>query len=144
MKEVARIQASITGAFILVLLFQLTRSDYNRASVIRLNQRIRKILREQSKVDRVLADEAYETIKLKYLEDKIELDIGILIETLAFNKEDYMKQLFGNDIITYVERAAAKITLPDLTPKQRKDSYMIADELKDSLEKIVFEHKVKK
>jgi hypothetical protein len=143
MNKVGAIQATMTGAYILMLLGHLSKEDYNKASVVRLTQRLRKILKHRPISDARLADEAYDVIKKKYKDEPIELVVGILIETLAFNKEEYMKQLFGNDIITFVERASAKITIPGLNEKQRKDSYRVADELKDSLEKTVFDNKDK-
>jgi hypothetical protein len=139
MKEAARRQASITGSLILVLLSRLDKEDRHKASVIRLEQRIRKILRCQPSSDGKLGDKAYDAVKAMHVDDNIEIDIAMIVEALAFNKEEYMKQLFGKDILSFIERAASKVTVPDMTKQQGKDSYMFADELKKSLEKVVFE-----
>ena len=137
----AREQAVLTGAVIVVLTKNLCRTARARASVIRLVQRIAGINKKQPKKLAILADHAYNAIKNKYVDEKIELDIGILISSLAYSKELYLRQLYGNEIMNLVDRASDKVTLPGLTIKQGVDTYRIADELIASIEKTVFENK---
>ena len=138
--KTSELQATITGALILVLLKQLDTEDSHKGSVIKLIQRLAGVLKKTDKKHSVLADKAFNIVREKYQDAKLELDIGILIEGLAFNKMTYMQELFGIDIVNLVERAAYKITIPNLTQQQGKDSWMIADELKEALEKVTFEH----
>jgi hypothetical protein len=133
------IQAIISGAFILVLLKQDT-DNKNKASVIRLKEAIVSKIRKASKVYAELADKAFNEVVEARRDEKLELDVGIMIEAIALNKENAMREFYGNNIIDLVCRAAYKITVSGLTRQQGKDSYMIADELKAALEKVVFEH----
>ena len=134
-------QACLTGSFIVVLTTHLNKHDLNRASTIRMNQRLRKVLRQQDKRLMSLADGAYAVVRDRHVKANLQLDVGILIETLAFNKIDAMKLLFGNDVITLIERCSAKVTLSSLTETQRRNSYKISDELIKSVEDTVFKDK---
>lgn len=136
----SEIQAIITASFIVVLLEHLSKHDRHRESVIRLRNRLITILKKKPRECAVLADNAYDYVKNKYKDENIELDIGIVIEGLAVNKEAYMQEHFGVDIVTMVSRASYKITLPNLTKKQGKDSWSITDEFKKSIEKHTFEY----
>lgn len=134
------LQAGITGAYIVMLLSHLSIEDRHKGSVIKMRDRIMSKLLTLPKTVAKLADKAYESTKERYKDEEIELDIGILIETLAFNKEEYMKEFYGGDIISLVERASIKIQLDGLTSKQMRDSYGIADQMKKDFEKVVFEY----
>ena len=134
------LQSAISGAYIVMLLQHLDKHDGTRASVIHLRDRIMGKLVYLPNLVSKLADEAYDLTKQRYIDKKIGMDIGILIETIAFNKEEYMKKFYGNDFITLVSRASVKLQLDGLTPKQMKDTYRVADEMKTDMEKTVYEY----
>jgi len=134
------IQATITASFIVALLQHLGKHDRHKGSVIRLKERLISILKKKPKEIASLANEAYDYVKEQHKDEQIGLDIGIVIEGLAMNKESYMQEHFGMDIMTLVSRASYKITLPNLTAKQGKDSWSITDEFKKSIEKHTFEY----
>lgn len=136
----SEIQATITASFIVSLLSFLDTHDRHRASVIRLNDRLISILKKKPRGLAILANDAYDYVKEQHKDEQIGLDIGIVIEGLAMNKEAYMQEHFGMDIMTLVSRASYKITLPNLTTKQGKDSWSITDEFKKSIEKHTFEY----
>ena len=136
----SEIQATITASFIVALLSFLDTHDRHRSSVIRLNDRLITSLRKKPRGLAKLATDAYDYVKEQYKDEQIGLDIGIVIEGLAMNKEAYMQEHFGMDIMTLVSRASYKITLPNLTAKQGKDSWAITDDFKKSIEKVTFEH----
>lgn len=138
--DASELQATITGSLILKLLNHLDKEDRHKGTAIKLTQRLSGVLEKLPNKRGKLADDAYKIVEEKYKDTKLELDIGILIEGLAFNKMAYMQELFGMDIISLVEKAAYKITLPNLTQQQGKDSWMITDELKKALELVTFEH----
>ena len=134
------LQAGITGAYIVMLLYHLSNEDKHKGSVIKLRDKLTQGLIKLPRMVAKLADKAYEKTKVRYSNETVELDIGILIETLAFNKEKYMKEFYGNDIISLVERASVKLQLDGLTQKQIRDSYDVADQIKKDFEKVVFEY----
>jgi len=134
------VQSVISGSFIMALLSALNKHDYNRGSIIRLRNRLSKVLAKGNKDLISVATEAYDAVKVTYVDEPIELDIGITIEAISENKKEYMKKVFGNDIDVLVSRASAKITLSGLTPKQGRDSYKISDELTKSIEKHTFSY----
>jgi len=138
--ETVRCQAIISGSFIMALLSALSKFDYNRGSVIRLRNRLSKVLTKGNKDLISVATEAYNAVKVTYVDEPIELDLGITIENISENKKEYMKKVFGNDIDVLVSRASAKITLPGLTPKQGRDSYTISDKLTKSIEKHTYDY----
>ena len=139
-----QLQAYITGAYIIMLLNHLSKEDSRKGSVIRLrNSLIYKLIKTPEVVS-ALVDRAYNLTREKFKDEKVELDIGILIESLAFNKEDYMKEIFGANIIDLVSRASIKIQLDTLTAKQSKDTYLVADIMKKDIEKTVFDYLKKK
>ncbi len=133
-------QAVLAGAFIRAFLTHLDKHDYNRAGVINLRQHLSGILMKAPNELANIAVEAYEELASKYKDSQIELDLGILIEAIAFNKQKSMEDLFGSQVITLIERASAKITLDGLTTKQRKDSYRVADEVKEAIERHTFNY----
>ena len=133
-------QAVLAGAFIRAFLTHLDKHDYNRAGVINLRQRLSGILMKAPNELAGVAVEAYEELASKYKDEQIQLDLGILIEAIAFNKQESMEDLFGSQVITLIERASAKITLDGLTTKQRKDSYRVADEVKEAIERHTFKY----
>ena len=135
-----QLQAYITGAYIIMLLNHLSKEDSRKGSVIRLrNSLIYKLIKTPEVVS-ALVDRAYNLTREKFKDEKVELDIGILIESLAFNKEDYMKEIFGANIIDLVSRASIKIQLDTLTAKQSKDTYLVADIMKRDIEKTIFDY----
>jgi len=140
MTRTEEVQAIISGSFIVALLSALTKEDYNRGSVIRLRNRLSKVLAKGNTDLSRVSVEAYDAVKVKYVDEPIELDIGITIEAISENKKEYMKKVFGNDIDVLVSRASAKITLSGLTPKQGRDSYTISDELTKSIEKHTYDY----
>ncbi len=133
-------QAVLAGAFIRAFLTHLDKHDYNRLGVIRLRQHLSGILKKAPNELAGVAVEAYEELASKYKDEQIQLDLGILIEAIAFNKQETMEDLFGSQVITLIERASAKITLDGLTTKQRKDSYRVADEVKEAIERHTFNY----
>lgn len=134
------LQAVVSGALIIIFIVQ-DEDNRNKGSVIRLKSAILNKLKAVDRSFSKLADEAFKQVLDKYVNDKLQLDVGILIEAIALNKQEAMKEFFGNNIIDLVCRAAYKITVSGLTKQQGKDSYMIADELKEALEKVIFEYK---
>ena len=140
MTETGRIQATITGSFIYVLLMQLDGVDERKGSVINLKQRLRGKLKLQSKELAKLADDAYNYVVQQHKGERLELDIGILIEGLNLNKITYMEEMFGRDITRMVNNVANKICVDNLTKEQSKNSWKITDELKEALEKFTFEY----
>jgi len=136
----SHLQAYITGAYIIMLLGHLSKEDIRKGSVIRLRNSLIYKLIKTPKVVAALVDRAYNLTREKFKDEKVELDTGILIESLAFNKEDYMKEIFGVNIIDLVSRASIKIQLDTLTAKQSKDTYLIADIMKKDIEKTVFDY----
>jgi len=136
----AQIQAGCIGAMILVLLNHLDKKDITKESVIRLRTVLSGTLRKLSREVAVIADNAFDTVRDRHKERKLELDIGIVIESLAFSKQAYMQEIFGMNIISLVERCAYKITVSGLTKQQGRDSYDISDELKESIEKETYKY----
>ena len=139
--KTSTIQATLTGSFIFVLLKNhLDKHDYHRESVVRLTTRLMSKLKKQPKEYAKLADDAYSYVRDKHKDDKLELDVAIIIENLTLNKSAYMQELFGMDIVNLVNRAAYKITVPNLTKEQGRASWDISDELTKSIEKHTFEY----
>ena len=136
----SEIQAMITASFILVLLSHLNKHDGHRGSVIRLKERLIATLKKKPLGLAKLATEAYDYVKDEHKDKKLELDIGIVIMNLSFNKPIYLQEHFGMDILMLVERAVNKITLPNLTEKQGRDSYDISDILTRSIELHTFKY----
>lgn len=136
----SEIQAMITASFILVLLSHLNKHDKHRESVIRLKERLIATLKKKPLGLAELANNAFDYVKDKNKDKKLELDIGIVIMNLTFNKPNYMQEHFGMDILTLTERAVNKITLPNLTEIQGRDSYHISDSLTKSIELHTFKY----
>lgn len=136
----SEIQATITASFIVALMGHLGKHDRHKESVIRLNDRLITTLKKKPRALAKLANDAYDYVKEQHKDEEIGLDIGIVIMNLAFNKPAYMQEHFGLDILTLVERATNKITLPNITKKQGRDSYDVSDEMTKSIEKHTFEY----
>ena len=134
------LQAVVSGALIIIFIVQ-DEDNRSKGSVVRLKSALLNKLKSVDRSFSKLADAAFKQVLDKYVNDCLQLDVGILIEAIALNKQDAMREFFGNNIIDLVCRAAYKITVSGLTKQQGKDSYMIADELKEALEKVVFEYK---
>jgi hypothetical protein len=134
------LQAVVSGALIIIFIMQ-DEDNRSKGSVIRLKSALLNKLKSVDRSFSKLADDAFKQVLDKYVNDCLQLDVGILIEAIALNKQDAMREFYGNNIIDLVCRAAYKITVSGLTQKQGKDSYMIADELKEALEKVIFEYK---
>jgi len=134
------LQSAISGAYIVMLLDNSSEQDKHKGSVIRLRDKIMgKISNGRYNVVASLANKAYELTKQRYSNEKVEMDIGVLVETIAFNKEKYMKDFYGNDFLSLVSRASVKLQSDGLTIKQSKDTYRVADEMKSDIEKTVYE-----
>lgn len=138
--KTSEIQATITASFIVALMGHLGKHDRHKESVIRLNERLMATLKKKPSQLKGLSNKAYDYVKDKHKDEDIGLDIGIVIMNLAFNKPAYMQEHFGLDILTLVERATNKITLPNITKQQGRDSYDVSDEMTKSIEKHTFEY----
>ena len=143
MSKVLHDQSIILSAFIVMLLTHLDKADQHRGSVVRLRQILFTELKKGNRDLVVMADEAYDEIKMKYVDKQLELDLGITIEAMSFKLEDAMIQTYGEHILDIISRACLKVTLDGLNQKQRTDSYMVANDLIDSLRSIVHKYKDK-
>ena len=136
----SEIQATITASFIVALMSHLDKHNSHRGSVVRLRERLIATLKKKPSVLAKIATDAFDYVKNQNKDKKLELDVGIVIMNLAFNKPAYMQEHFGMDILTLVERAVNKITLPDITEKQGRDSYNVSDDLTKSIELHTFNY----
>lgn len=138
-----RIQATLCGSYILVLLMQ-HKELQSKGSVARLRQKLQSILRKQGKDLAKLADEAYNYVKEELKDRRIAIDTSVVSESLLFDFENQMKKLFGNNIVELVDRANQKLFVEDTGEFEKSDvvsdSYMVADMLKESIRKYTFDY----
>jgi len=134
------VQGIVSGSFIMALLYYLSKEDLHKASVTRLRQALGAKLKDGHRDLIEVATDAYNYVKDELKDEEIELDLGIVIEAIAGNKSESMKKVFGSEIETMVDRAAAKITLPNLTKKQGRDSWDVASKMKSSIEKHTYHY----
>jgi hypothetical protein len=121
-------EAILAGAIILTILANLSKPDTKKQSVILLSQAIRAKIKHASKTTYAeAADTAFNVAKEESKKEELLLDIGIIIETIAFDLLDEMKTYYGNNIITLIERAASKVTITELEHDMKRKSYDIAD-----------------
>lgn len=140
MTKTEELQAVCTGSFILSLYPFLSKDDFIKGSVVRLRQSLSGKLRHASKDIAKVADEAYERVKEYHRDRKTPIDIGVIFESLTFGNEEAMKKYYGGNILNLAERACSKIVVHGTTPEIQKATYSIADEMKASIQKSVYDY----
>lgn len=118
-------EATIVGSFIYIVLMNLDAADMNKGSVIKLRQRILSRLKLAPKKYAREADELWEKI-VKNNPDKFSMYISPFVETLFFNHEDVMLEMFGSDFGTIISRATMKMAYGN-DETALKYSYLMAD-----------------
>ena len=120
-------EATIIGSFIYIILMNLDKLDLHKGSVVRLREHILAKLKKAPIKHAKEADELWERIVTDNPE-KFELYISPVIETLFFNHEDKMIEMYGKDFGLLVTRATMKIAYGDKEDVIRR-SYLIADNI---------------
>lgn len=144
MIDVKEARGIISGSFIVFLLSLIDKEYQNRGSIINLRQYILKQTRKVQRYNLVLlSNDAWKSVLDKFKDDHIAFSVVVVVETLAFNYENELKKVFGNNIINLCVRFAAKQGEIDIDKKVIEDSYMIADELKKITDKLIFDYNKK-
>lgn len=105
----------------------LDKLDLHKGSVVRLREHILAKLKNAPIKYAKEADELWKRIVTDN-PDKFELYISPVVETLFFNHEDKMIEMYGKDFGLLVTRATMKIAYGDKEDVIRR-SYLIADNI---------------
>ena len=129
-------EATIIGSFIYIILMNLDKLDLHKGSVARLRGHIFAKLKKAPIKYAKEADELWERIVTDNPE-KFELYISPVIETLFFNHEDKMIEMYGKDFGLLVTRATMKMAYGDKEDVIRR-SYLVADSISKEVKLSLF------
>jgi len=138
-------RAIITGSFIIYMADALLGpTEKFHGTTILLMQLIRAKLRNKRYLAYVkMSDDAWVSVVEKYKDKNYRLAIFDAVESLGFNDEKIMKEMFGPRIIDVIARFALKQTRDGVDSKILKESRLITNELKAATQKVIFDNKDK-
>jgi len=138
-------RAIITGSFILYLADALLGpTEKFHGTTILLNQLLRaKTKKAQNREYVIMSNQAWQTVVDKYKDDNYRLAIFDAVESLGFNDEKIMEEMFGPRIISAIANFALKQTRDGVDNEILKESRIITDELKKATQKVIFDNKDK-
>ena len=140
MTDKARYKGIIIGSFILFLL-SLDDSVKTKAHIKRLRKPLLDINKKEANLDLIdIADTAWTNVLHK--SDNPKISLSITIESLAFSFSEEMEYMFGSDILEIVSDYAEKEAVGNVND-YAKDSYKVADKLRDELRDLMFKYEEK-
>lgn len=135
-------QAIICGSFIAYLLSLHDKAEQSKGSIIKLRQYILKQTRNVRNIKMVEASNiAWDSVVAKHKDEHLAIVPALVIESLAFSFEEQLKEFFGNDILNLVVRYSEKFQISNINDFA-KDSYIVADSLKDATRKVVYDEEM--
>ena len=137
-----QISACIVGSFIQYMINSLlpTQEKY-KGSVLALNQKLMAKTRKPEMTPYViLSNQAWSNTINAFEDEKIRLIVFDAIEYLSYDNEKVMKLMYGDDIITYVDRAVMKLSYSGTNKELFKESRKVTDELTKQMRKSVFDY----
>ncbi len=143
MTKVEEAKAIIVGSFVLYLIDALLdKSEQNHLSTIRLRQCIRaKTSRTENHAYVKMSNDAWIATVAKYEENSMHIAIFDAVETLVFDHEKIMTDMFGSNIMMYTNGFTQKQTRDGVPREILLQSREVSKALKKSLEKVVFDKK---
>ena len=143
MTKTEEAKAIITSSYILYLIDALLDNrEKFKGSTIALKQKLLgKTKQAQFKPYVMMSNEAWQSVVNEFKDDNMHIVIFDAVEFLAFNEEESMTKMFGNDIITIASRFALKQTMDGVEPSLLKESRIITKALTASLRKVIFNNK---
>jgi hypothetical protein len=138
-------KAIIIGSFILYLIdYLLDKSQKNKGSVIRLKQAIVKKTRARKGkyIPFIkMSDEAWKETVEMYKDKSYRIAIFDIVEFLAFDNEEIMEKMYGNQFLLLVSNFSLKQTFDGIEPEVLKESREVAQILKKNTEKVLYLHR---
>ena len=131
--------AVIVGSYITYLISLTDKSSQITGSSIRLRDMITKVTRASKDIQLVeLANKSWDNTLAEHKDEQLTISPAITIESLFFSFERQLQELYGQHIITAVLSYTEKQQKGNVS-KYAEDSYKVADSLRDSLRKVIFE-----
>ena len=143
MTETQKNQGIIIGSSITFSMFLMSRKARVNATTIRLRDKILSVTTTQGNdYIKRSADLAWQMTIDDHSEEKLSFSVAVLIESLTYSYLDIMQELYGKDILNLVDRFVAKQSVGNISD-YAKESYTIADSLRDNCRKALFDLKDK-
>ena len=138
-------KAIIIGSFILYLIdYLLDKSQKSKATTIRLKQSIMK--KTRAKGNKYLpyvkmSDEAWKETVEHFKDKNYRIAIFDAVEFLAFDNEEIMTKMYGDDFLRLVSAFSLKQTFDGIEPGVLKESREVTRMLKKNTEKVLYLHR---
>ena len=143
MTKSSKIKALIIGSYILYLCNLMDKEERHKGSTISLVDwmlKKSKKVKIDNKTEIVkLADDIWQRVLTEYSNDNIKIAVAIVIETLYFNHQAEMDEVYGQELSNRIMRMTDKQSFGDIS-EYAKDSYSVSDSLTESTRKLVFDY----
>lgn len=131
-------QGIIIGSFITFSMSLMDKEQQIKGSSIALRDSILRITTTRGNELMVKsANLAWQMTIDEHVDETLSFSIATLVESLAFDYIDVFKILYGSEIMNLVDRFVSKQSIGNIS-EYAKDSYRIADSLRDNCRKAVF------
>ena len=143
MTKTTQAKAIIIGSYCMYLISALLdKSEQNNLTTIRLKQTLIAKTRVKDYLPYVeMSNLAWQKVIEQFKDDNMHIVIFDAVESLVFDNTDIMVKMYGKNIIPYTSAFSMKQASSNMDTKLLKESRIITDALKKSVEKIVFENK---
>ena len=132
-------KALVIGSYITYLMSLMDKEQQIKLTTIRLRDKILKVIRKPKYEGlNIIADDGWKIVLDQYKDERILISPAIVVETLYFNFIDIMNELYGHEVGNLVCRYVEKQSVGNIND-YTKDSYRVADSLRDSVRKLIFE-----
>ena len=141
MTKSEKARAIITGSYILFLIDGLLdNSEKTKGSTIMLKQRLLSKTRKAQNMDYVvISNEAWANLIELYKDKRVSVVIFDAVEHLAFNEEEAMIKMFGQDFFDILWRFVSKQTPDKIEKEILKESREVVDVLTEQMKKLVYD-----
>jgi len=136
-------KAIILGSFVMYLINALLdkQEQFNGTTV-----RLKQILVAKTRVANyehyiVMSNTAWSNVIEQFKDENYHILIHDAVESLVFDNDNIMVAMFGKNIIPYASAFSIKQTRDGSDKQILKESRIITDALKKSVEKVVFDNK---
>jgi len=138
-------QAIIYGSFILYAIDALlNKSQRNNLTTIRLRQYLFAQTSKAKNREYVqMSNKAWSDVVETFSENNYRIAIFQFVESIGFEVEDLMTEMYGNNFIQYISSFALKQTMDGTSKEILKETREVSKALVDATRKVVFDSKGK-
>jgi hypothetical protein len=143
MTKTKEAQAIIYGSFILYAIDSLlSKSERVNGTTIRLKQMLFAKTKKADNLEYVkMSNEAWSMVVDKYKDKSYRIAIFDFVESIGFEAEEIMTEMFGKNFIENISAFSLKHTYDGTSSDILKETREISKELIDATRKIIYENK---